>query len=428
MATGAPSSNISEQYVREAPEIEAYKLGLMKSAQALTAPELPAYQVAGMTPQQQFAIQQGLQGIGAYRPYLQGGAEALTVGTNTLGEAADVLRGADTRGQFGAAQQAYNLAAQPAAAIGNLANVAGAGIGQIGAGARDIDIAQRMAMQGTQAYNPYAAADFMNPYTQAVIGQSLQEINRQGDIARQNLQAQAVRAGAFGGSREGVQRAELERGLSQARNQAILSALQQGYGAAQQQAQQAFEQQQARQLGAAGTVGQLGATQAGLAGQYAGIAGQQANILGQQSQLQQQLGQGIGNLAAQQFGVGQQLAGGLGSLGSQLGNLGVQQAALGQTAQQLGQSDVNFLYNIGSQQQKQAQAELDALRATKMQQAMQPYQQIAFQSDIYKGAPSTQMAVTQQQQAAPSPFQQIAGLGTGILGTAAAVNSASKLF
>lgn len=469
--TGAPSTNISEQFVREAPDIEAYKLGLMQSAKALAAPTLPAYQVAGMTDQQLTALEAGQAGIGAFAPYLQSGAGALTAGTNTLGEAADVLRGADTRNQFQAAQQAYNLAAQPAAAIGNLSNVAGAGLGYLGAAGTDIDTAQQMASQSAQAnlqpsqalmgagigslagaaqgYNPYAAQDFMNPYTQAVIGQSLQEINRQGDIARQNLQAQAVRAGAFGGSREGVQRAELERGLSQTRNQAIINALQQGYGSAQQQAQQAFEQQQQRQMaqgqnianvgqalgaqqlqqaqlgqGAASLYGQLAGQQAGLAGQYAGIAGQQANILGQQSQLQQQLGQGIGNLAAQQFGVGQNLAQGLGSLGSQIGNLGVQQAALGQTAQQLGQNDVNFLYNIGAQQQKQSQAELDALRATKMQQAMQPYQQLAFQSDIYKGAPSTQMAVTQQQQAAPSPFQQIAGLGTGLAATAAVANKA----
>jgi hypothetical protein len=77
---------------------------------------------------------------------------------------------------------------------------------------------------------------------------------------------------------------------------------------------------------------------------------------------------------------------------------------------------------MGSQQQRQYQAELDALRSTQMQNAMQPYQQLAFQSDIYKGAPSTQMAVTQQAQATPSPFQQIAGLATGIGATAAAAN------
>lgn len=566
--TGAPSSNITEQFVREAPDIEAYKLGLMQSAKALAAPTLPAYQVAGMTDQQIAALQAGQAGIGAFAPYLQSGSKALTTGTSTLGEAADVLRGADTRNQFQAAQEAYNLAAQPAAALGNLSNVAGAGLGYLGGAGQDFDVAQQMAQRyaqgniapaqqmmaqsveqaqaagprfnqaqgmlgasaqqaqraamqpgymqaqgalgaglgslagAAQGYNPQSAQAFMNPYQQQVIDESIRQINRQGDIERQNLQAQATRAGAFGGSREGVQRAELERGLSATRNAAITNALQQGYGAAQQQAQQAFEQQQQRQMaqgqgianignvygslagqqgqlgmqaasqlgqtgaqlgsleaqraqqalqaaqyggnigqqlaaqqlqqaqlgqGAAGIYGQLAGQQAGLAGQYAGVAGQQANILGQQSQLQQQLGQGIGNLAGQQFGIGQQMAQGLGSLGTQIGNLGVQQAALGQTAQQLGQNDVNFLYNIGAQQQRQSQAELDALRATKMQQAMQPYQQLAFQSDIYKGAPSTQMAVTQQQQAAPSPFQQIAGLGTGLAATAAVANK-SGLF
>lgn len=611
------ATETTEQIVREAPDIEAYKLGLLQSAKALPSPTLPAYQVAGLSDQQVAALRAGQEGIGAYLPYLGAGASALGGGTRTLGEAADVMRGADTRGQFAAAQQAYNLAAQPAAAIGNLANVAGAGMGYLGAAGQDFDVAQQMArnyaqgnidpaqrmmmesamqaqgagpqfgqaqgligagaeaaqqaarqqgfqqgigtmgagalqgqmaamqpgfgqaqgalgmgigaLQGAaQGYNPQSVQAFMNPYQQQVIDEAVKQINRQGDIERQNLQAQAVRAGAFGGSREGVQRAELERGLAATRNAAITNALQQGYGQAQQQAQSAFEQQQQRQLaqaqglqgaagtagalaaqqaglgmqaagltqnvgqaqlaaagqqgqlglqaasqlgqagqqfgsleaqraaqalqaaqyggnvgqqlaaqqlqqaqlgqGAAGLYGQLAGQQAGLAGQYAGVAGQQANILGQQSQLQQAIGQGIGSLAGQQFGVGQAMAQGLGSLGTQLGNLGVQQAALGQTAQQLGQSDVNFLYNLGAQQQKQQQAELDALRATKMQQATQPYQQLAFLSDIYKGAPSSQMAVTQQSVPTPSPFQQIAGVGTGILGTAAAANAASKLF
>jgi hypothetical protein len=310
-------AEVTEQIVREAPEIEAYKLGLLKSAQALPAPTLPGYQVAGLSEPQLAALTAGQRGIGAYTPYLQSGYGALGTGTSTLGTGISSLMGA-------------------------------------GGG-----------------YDPNMGMAFMNPYNQAVLQESLREINRQGDISRQNMQAQAVRSGAFGGSREGIQRAELERGLSQTRNQAIVNAMQQGYGAAQQQAQQAFEQQQQRQLA---------------------------------------MGQGLG------------------SLGTQLGNLGVQQAALGQSAQQMGQSDVNFLFNLGAIQQKQRQAELDALRSTQMQQATQPFQQLAFLSDIYKGAPSTQMAVTQQQTPAPSPFQQIAGLGTGILSTAAAANTASKLF
>ena len=186
-----------------------------------------------------------------------------------------------------------------------------------------------------------------------------------------------------------------------------------------QNLQQAALGQQAAQ-----NIGQLGAQQAGLAGQTGNIAAQQAGILGQQSQLQQSIGQGIGNLANQQFGIGQGMSQGIAGLGTQLGNLGVQQAALGAQQQALGQGDVNFLYNLGSTQQRQSQAELDALRASKMQTALQPMQQLAFVSDIYKGAPSTQMAVTQQQQPTPSPFQQIAGLATGTVGALAAGKSA----
>jgi hypothetical protein len=292
------------------------------------------------------------------------------------------------------------------------------------------------ALQGAaQMYSPQLAEQFMNPYQQQVIDESLRQINRQGDISRQNLQAQATRAGAFGGSREGVQRAELERAMAEQRNAAIVGGLSQGYQQAAGQAQQAFEQQQGRQLaqaqgfqGLGGLYGQQALQQAqlgqGAAGLQGSLAGQQANIYGQQSQLGQSMAQGIGGLAGQQFGIGAQMSSGLGSLGGQLGNLGMQQASLGQTAQGLGQQDVNFQYNLGSQLQRQAQAELDAQRATSMQTAMQPQQQLAFLSDIYKGAPSTQMSAMTQNQAAPSPFQQIAGLGAGALATAGAAKTA----
>jgi len=357
--TGAAASNITEQFVREAPDIEAYKLGLMQSAQALKPPTLPDYQIAGMAPQQTQAIKQGQAGIGAYIPYMQAGTQNVGQAAGTIGEASDILRGADTRNQFDAAQQAMNLAA-----------------------GQTLQQGQPIGQQQIQQY--------MNPYTNLALSQQLGEMNRQAKIQQQGLQAGAVQAGAFGGAREGIQRAELGRNLAQTQNQAIAQAMQQNYG----QALSTAQQQQ----------------QAGLA-----AAGQLSNV-----------GQGIGSLAGQQYGIGQSMAQGLGSLGTQLGNIGVQQAALGQTQQQLGQNDTNFLYNLGAQQQKQQQAVLDAQRATSMQNAMQPYQQLAFQSDIYKGAPSTQMAITQQQAAAPSPFQQIAGVGTGILGLAGATNAMSK--
>ena len=438
------ATEFQEQIVREAPDIEARKVGLMDSAKALADATneralygeylTPDYEVAGMSPDQLAALQMGRQGIGAYQPFMTAATQGVTTGSNTLGEAANVLRGADTRNQFGGAQAALNQAAVPIGQMGQSAQLTTQGVPLIGQGAQQFTGAQQALGQGIGAlsgaagmYDPRNVQAFMNPYQQQVIDESIRQINRQGDISRQNLQAQATRAGAFGGSREGVQRAELDRALAEQKNAAIVGGLSQGYQSAAQQAQQAFEQQQGRQLAqgqalgqAASTQGQLGSSLAGLSGLYGNLGSQQANIYGQQSQLGQSLGQGIGNLATQQFGIGRDMASGLGSLGTQQANIGMQNAALAQNAQSLAQQDTNFLYNLGSSQQKQAQAELDASRQNTLQQNMQPYQQAAFVSDIYKGAPSSSMSSMQQVQAAPSPFQQVAGLGIAGVSAAAA--------
>ena len=63
--------------VREAPEIEAYKLGLLESAQKLADQPitLPTQQIAGMSQLQQDAIAAAAPatgGIGGYQQYLQG--------------------------------------------------------------------------------------------------------------------------------------------------------------------------------------------------------------------------------------------------------------------------------------------------------------------------------------------------------------------
>ncbi|NBR22288.1 MAG: hypothetical protein EBU08_00565 [Micrococcales bacterium] len=343
---------ITEQIVREAPEIEAYKIGLLKSAKGLTdtAVNLPGYNIAGFNPDQIRAFEQARSGIGAYQPYLYGGTQALQKGIATTGEAADVLRGADTRNQFQAAQAAQNAAVQ----------------GTMGAG-------RQLGQQDIQQY--------MNPYSNLVLQQQLGEMNRQAAMQQQALQGQAVRAGAFGGSREGIQRAELGRNLMQTQNQAIAQSLQQGYG----QALGTAQQQQQAQLAAAGQLGNQA--------------------------------QGIGALAGQQYGIGQNMAQSLSGMGAQLGNLGVQQGALGQSAQQLGQQDVNFLYNIGQQQQALTQQQNDAQRNAALQQAYEPYQRLAFLSDIYKGAPSSQQSISAATAPTPSAFQQ--AVGTGIAGLAA---------
>ena len=120
--------------------------------------------------------------------------------------------------------------------------------------------------QAQQYSGPGAYQQFMSPYQQDVINTTLTEYDRQRQIQQQGLPFQAIQAGAFGGGREGVQRAEFD--AQSLQNRAALQAqlLQQGYGQAQQAAGTAFSQQQTlaalqpqlvgtgiQQIGAAGT-------------------------------------------------------------------------------------------------------------------------------------------------------------------------------
>ena len=76
------------QYTREAPEIEAYKIGLLEQAKNLTsappAGGLPQYNIAGMTAQGQQALDAASAGLGNYMPYL-------STGFNTMGNAANTF-------------------------------------------------------------------------------------------------------------------------------------------------------------------------------------------------------------------------------------------------------------------------------------------------------------------------------------------------
>jgi hypothetical protein len=100
-------------------------------------------------------------------------------------------------------------------------------------------------LQQASAYSgPQAYQQFMSPYQQQVIDTTLTEFDKQRQQAMAGQQAQAIAGGAFGGAREGVQRAEY--GAQTLQDRAALQAqlLQQGFGQAQQAAAQAFQQQQ----------------------------------------------------------------------------------------------------------------------------------------------------------------------------------------
>jgi hypothetical protein len=132
---------------------------------------------------------------------------------------------------------------------------------------------QQYLNQAQQYSGPQAYQQFMSPYQQQVIDTTLTEFDRQRQMAMAGQQAQAVAGGAFGGAREGVQRAEY--GAQTLQDRAALQAqlLQQGFGQAQQAAGQAFQQQQG-----------LASLQPQLLGSQIGAM----SALGQQQQQQQQ--------------------------------------------------------------------------------------------------------------------------------------------
>jgi len=124
------------------------------------------------------------------------------------------------------------------------------------------------AATGPQAYQQY-----MSPYQQDVINTTLRQYDIQAQKGLPALAAQAIAAGAYGGGREGVQRAEYQ--TQSDLNRALLQAQlqQQGFGQAQQLAGQQYNQQMQ------------------LAGQAQGLAAQQISglsALGQQQQAQRQ--------------------------------------------------------------------------------------------------------------------------------------------
>ena len=207
--------------------------------QALTVPD---QRVVGFTPTQQAAMQMAGRGIGAYQPYLDAATAGMTTGLGTIGAGAQTLAGA----QF-----------EPTA--------------------------ERMAQ-------------FMDPYQQQVTQEALKEIDRQQQIAENQLAGQAVKAGAFGGSRFGIAQSELARNAADLRSRRIFEDLSRNF----QQAQAASQAANTQRMQAAKTFGDLGTQTANIAGSIGSLGGAIQKAIGTDvatlsgiGGLQQQLGQRI---------------------------------------------------------------------------------------------------------------------------------------
>ena len=188
----------------------------------------PAQQIAPLTQAQETAVAKAQEGLGAYQPFLD--AASTTVG---------------------------------------------AGLGAIGAGVQTLD--------------PSQISTFMNPFSQQVTQQALAELDRQAAIQGQRTAAEAVAAGAFGGSRFGVREAEEARNLAQVKSQRIFEDLSRNF----LQAQQA-QQRTAQQLGQLGVQTlQAGQAQVGLGEAGQRLSGVDINRLLSVGGVQQQQQQNI---------------------------------------------------------------------------------------------------------------------------------------
>lgn len=78
---------------------------------------------------------------------------------------------------------------------------------------------------------------FMNPYTSAVTGQTMQDLERQRQMQTNDIGAAATRAGAFGGSRHGVAEALTNQAFAQQGANTFANLNQQGFNTALNAAQ-----------------------------------------------------------------------------------------------------------------------------------------------------------------------------------------------
>ena len=271
--------------------------------------------VAGQDPMQTQAAGLATQGVGSYSPYLQAAQTAQTAGAGALGQAATAVGG-----------------------LGAIQN-------------------QAAGMTGANAYQP-----FMSPYQSQVIDATLSEFDKSRLGGQQQIRDAAVSSGNFGGGREGAMMGQYNADSLADRGALQSQMLQQGFGQAQQQAQQNFTNQ-----------------------------GALFNMQNQQNLSNQGLVGAYGNQMNQQFGL------------SDFNRTGMGQ-------------DINALGSIGALNQGQQQALLSADQQQAQTGAYEPYGRLSQYGNTLTGLAggvSGQQYAPEQQS---NPFQTAFGTALGLGG------------
>ena len=267
-----------------------------------------AQQIAGQDAMQTRAADLATQGVGSYSPFLTAAKAAQQQGAGALGQSAQTVGGLS-------------------------------------------------ALTGPQAYQP-----FMSPYQSQVIDATLSEFDRSRLGGQQNIRDAAVNSGNFGGGREGAMMGQYNADSLADRSALQAQMLQQGFGQAQQAANQNFANQ-----------------------------GQLFQMQNQQNLSNQGLAGAYGNQMNQQFGL------------SDFNRTGMGQ-------------DINALGSLGALNQGYNQANLSADQQAAQTGAYEPYGRLSQYGNALTGLAGGVAGQQYQEQSQSSPFQTALGTSMGLAG------------
>ena len=227
---------------------------LQQAGANLIGSDVPLQQTAGLSPLELLARQQAVAGLGGFEPFLQQNRELIN-------QAIEQSRRAE------GLQDPYYTQAE------------------------------EIYKDTMGAYDPSMTQQFFNPFEDAVVQQTIDDVLEAGEQQDIAARAQEIGSGAFGGSRARLGAMERREALGEGLAQALGNIRQRGFSEAQRTGLSEFARQQAaKRTGAQGLIGigvgrgsaaqQLGQQLAGYGGQMGGLGATQEQLrAGQRGEL-----------------------------------------------------------------------------------------------------------------------------------------------
>jgi hypothetical protein len=304
---------------------------------------------------------------------------------------------------------------------------------------------QQFQFREPERFTGAQVQDYMSPYMQSVVEEQKRQAELDFERQRAGRSAQAVQAGAFGGSRQAVQEALAEEALARQMGGIQAMGTQQAFEQAAQQfgtdraARMAVDQARAAELARVQSSAaaeqarvdqarytELANRESAQAAEFARAGDTEAaeaarvqaarydDLARRQSAIEQSRQFGAGQaLAAEQAAIN--AAGQMGTMAQGLGALGQNLAGLGERQRAADIQGAQLLETIGRDIRAEDQARLDLAYEDFTRQRDYPITQYERMAGILRGVPVTPN-VEEQRMVSYSPTQQALGAGISALG------------